>query len=106
AAHASWHNTMSIHGGKLQLCKIPLSNGRVKVKVRLDNRKSSHTHLGGVSRTRDGQRRSIDFRTGAGRLSPTKSLIRKPGDYLSAGMGEPSGEGAGGDFLLSSVTRC
>ena len=86
---------------KLQLCKEPLGDGRTRVKVRLDNRQAAHTHLGGISRTRDGQRVDANHRTPAGQLSAVKSLIWQRGDYFVAGMGEVSGEGAGGDFMLS-----
>ncbi|RYI98937.1 MAG: hypothetical protein EON52_27055, partial [Actinomycetales bacterium] len=47
AANAAWTNVMQIHGGKLQLCKEPLGDGRTRLKVRLDNRGASDTHLGG-----------------------------------------------------------
>lgn len=106
AAHAAWTTQMRIHGAKLQLCKEPLGDGRTRMKVRLDNRAGSHTHLGGMSRTRDGEQVNANFRTPAGQLSGVKSLIWQRGDYFTAGMGEPTGEGAGGDFVLSNIARC
>ena len=106
AAQAAWSTMMRSHDGKLQLCKEPLGDGRTRVKVRLDNRQATHVHLGGISRTRDGQRVDANHRTPAGQLSAVKSLIWQRGDYFVAGMGEASGDGAGGDFMLSSVARC
>lgn len=106
AASAAWGNVMQIHGGKLQLCKDPLGDGRTRLKVRLDNRGASDTHLGGFSRTRNGNRVDVNHRTPAGQLSGAKSLVVKRGDVLVAGMGEVTGEGAGGDFLLGDVARC
>ena len=106
AAQAAWSTQMRVHGSKLQLCKEPLRDGRIRLKVRLDNRAADHTHLGGLSRTRDGVRVDAHFRTAAGRLSDVKSLVWQRGDELTAGMGELSGEGAGGDFLFSEVARC
>lgn len=106
AAHAAWTTSMSIHGGKLQLCKEHLGDGRIRVKVRLDNRGASHTHLGGISRTRGGERVDANHRTAAGRLSGVKSLVWQRGDTFVAGMGEVTGEGAGGDFLVRDLARC
>lgn len=105
-AEAAWTNMMQIHGGKLQLCKVPLGDGRTRLKVRLDNRGASHTHLGGISRTRDGRRVDVNHRTAAGRTSDVRTIVVRRGDQLVAGMGETSGEGAGGDFALSGVARC
>ncbi|GAA4369524.1 hypothetical protein [Nocardioides caricicola] len=106
AAEAAWTTSMRIHGGKLQLCKEPLRDGRVRVNIRLDNRGASHTHLGGMSRTRGGERVDVNHRTAAGRLSGVKSLVWQRGDQFVAGMGEVTGEGAGGDFLVSDLARC
>ena len=106
AAHAAWTTQQTVDGARLLICKQPRGDGRIRVKARLDNRRADHTHLAGVSRTRGAQTTRIDFRTAAGRLSPTKSLVWRRGDTLVAGMGEPSGEGAGGDFVLRDVTRC
>ncbi|WP_243058384.1 hypothetical protein [Nocardioides sp. SR21] len=106
AAHAAWTTSMRTHGAKLQLCKEPLGDGRIRVKVRLDNRGASHAHVAGMSRTRGEERVDATFRTAAGRLSGVKSLVWQRGDYFTAGMGEITGEGAGGDFLVGDLARC
>lgn len=108
AAHAAWRNVMQIHGGKVQACKVPLADGRTRIKARLDNRGADHTHLGGITGASDSsQPGRIEFRTRAGKMSPVKSMVFRRGErYLSAGMGEVTGEGAGGDFPLSDVPRC
>ena len=106
AADAAWHDAMQIHGGKLQVCKVPLDGGRTRVKVRLDNRGASHAHLGGITRVRGDDQVQRNLRAAAGRLSDVKSLVLRRGDQLGAGMGETTGEGAGGELPLSTVSRC
>lgn len=105
-AHAAWGPIVTIDGAKLQVCKEPLGNGRVRVKARLDNRGADHTHLGGISRTRGDQRQSVEFRVRAGRVSQVDSLVWRRGDQLTGGIGETNGQGAGTDFALGDVPRC
>ena len=106
AATAAWHNALAFHGAKLQVCKVPLDGGRTRVKVRLDNRGASHTHLGGTTRVRGTDQVSRDVRVAAGKVSDVKSLVVNRNDQLSAGMGETNGQGAGGELPLSIVSRC
>ena len=106
AAHAVWTPMVRIDGARSLVCKVPLGDGRTRVKVRLDNRNADHTHIGGLSRTRGDQQASVEVRAAAGQVSATKSLIWKRGDQLSTGIGEPSGEGAGTGFPISAVARC
>lgn len=106
AANAAWGSVVTIHGARLQVCKVALGDGRQRIKVRLDNTRGGHTHLGGVSRTRGGQRQSVDLRAAAGRRSDVKSLVWRRGDQLSGGIGEVTGEGAGGGFSPGDVPRC
>lgn len=108
AANAAWTNVMKLDGAKLQLCKVPLADGRTRVKARLDNRGASHAHVGGVSGASDSdQPGRIQFRTGAGKMSPVKSMVFRRGErFLSAGMGEITGEGAGGDASIRDLPRC
>jgi hypothetical protein len=105
-ASAAWGSVITIHGARLQVCKVPLGDGRQRLKVRLDNTRGGHTHLGGISRTRNGQRQDVDLRAAAGRVSQVRSLVWRRGDELSGGIGEVTGEGAGGGFSPGDVPRC
>lgn len=105
-AHARWWTGFRLHGGEVQLCKTPLSGGRFQIKLRLDNRRASHAHVGGLSRTRGGQTTSVDVRVGGGKISTVKSLVWTRGDRLSAGIGETSGEGFGDTVMMGDLTRC
>lgn len=106
SAEAAWSAGASVHGGKTQLCKVRHNDGSLTIRVRLDNRGASHTHLGGLSRTRDGQRANVEVRAAAGRISGTKSLRWRSGDTLSVGIGEPTGEGLGGGASPSQISVC
>lgn len=106
AANASWGSLVTIDGARLQVCKVALGDGRQRIRVRLDNTRAGHTHLGGISRTRGGQRQSIELRVAAGRRSDVRSLVWRRGDRLSGGIGEVTGEGAGTDFSPGDVPRC
>lgn len=106
AANAAWGSVITIDRARLQVCKVALGDGRQRVKVRLDNTRAAHAHLGGISRTRNGQRQSIELRAAAGRVSRVDSLVWRRGDQLTGGIGELDGRGAGGDFSLGDVPRC
>jgi hypothetical protein len=105
-AQAAWTPMVRIDGAKALVCKAPLGDGRVRVKLKLDNRGADHTHLSGLSRTRNGQQTSVEVRAAAGQVSGTKSVVWKRGDQLSTGIGEVTGEGAGTGFELDQVSRC
>lgn len=105
-ASAAWQTSTNIHGGKLQVCKRYVS-GQNYVRFRLDNRQGRHTHLGGFSRTRNGETRSFPVRAAAGRISQVVQVPVRPTDRFSTGVGEVTGEGAGGDTgPLSTFPRC
>lgn len=106
AANASWGTVTAVHGARLQVCKVALGDGRQRLKVRLDNTRGAHTHLGGVSRTRNGHRLDVDLRAATGRRSGVETLVWRRGDLLTGGVGEVTGEGAGGDFSIGDVRRC
>ena len=105
-ASAAWQNSTTIHGGKLQICKRYVQ-GQNYVRFRLDNRQARHTHLGGLSRTRNGVTRNFDVSAAAGRISRVVQVPVRPSDQLSTGVGELTGEGAGGGTgPLSTIPRC
>ena len=106
ASAASWSKIIGSHGAQVQGCKVPLDNGW-RIYVRLVN-DSDHGHIGGASVIRDGQ--TVDranFRVNERRTSKVRSIVWRPGDELSGGIGEAdSGEGAGGDFSLGLLRAC
>lgn len=105
-ASAAWKTSTSIDGGKLQVCKRYV-RGQNYVRFRLDNRRADHTHLGGLSRTRNGDTRSFSVRAAAGRVSRVVQVPVRPSDSLSTGVGEVTGEGGGGGTgPLSTFPRC
>jgi hypothetical protein len=102
-AHAAnWTTIMATHKGKTQLCKDAVAGGWT-VRIRLDNRASTHAHLAGMSRN---QGANVTVRAQAGEVSKVKSLFVQTGDALTVGMGELTGEGAGGRAPLGSVGFC
>lgn len=106
AAQAAWTSGARVHRGDVQACKVRNNDGSLTIRTRLDNRLASHTHLGGMSRTRDGQRVSVEVRAAAGEISATKSLRWRSGDVLSIGIGETTGEGLGGGIAPSQIPAC
>jgi len=101
-AHAAdWTTVLTVHKARTQLCKEPVGNGW-RVRIRLDNRNADHTHLAGMSR--NGTQASVRAKTGE--ISKVKSLVFERGDELVVGMGEPTGEGLGGDQELARVGAC
>lgn len=105
-ASAAWQTSTVVHGAKLQVCKRYV-DGQNYVRFRLDNRQARHTHLGGLSRTRNGETRTFNVRAAAGRISQVVQLPVRPSDRFSTGVGELTGEGAGGGTgPLSTFPRC
>ncbi|QIG45297.1 hypothetical protein G5V58_23365 [Nocardioides anomalus] len=103
-AHAAdWTTVLSVHKAKTQLCKTPVPGG-YRVKIRLDDRTSDHAHLAGMSTGAEGA--SVDVKAAAGEVSKVRSLVVRRGDDLVVGMGEPTGEGMGGDQSLTRIGAC
>ena len=101
-AHAAdWTTVLTVHKARTQLCKEPVGDGW-RVRIRLDNRNADHTHLAGMSA--GGDRASV--RAKAGEVSKVRSLVIQRSDELTVGMGEPTGEGLGGDQELARVGLC
>lgn len=101
-AHAGdWTTVLTVHKARTQLCKEPVGDGW-RVRVRLDNRNADHTHLAGMS----GSGAKASGRAKAGEVSKVKWLVVNRGDELTVGMGEPTGEGLGGDQELARVGLC
>lgn len=105
-ARAAWTNVMTMDGGKLQLCRVPLGGGKTRVKGRLDNRNAKHTHTAGFTRIRGENRTNRAFKVVAGKRSGIKAIKFRQGDKLSAGMGHPDGSGGGGQLPLRDLPRC
>jgi hypothetical protein len=101
-AHAAdWTTVLSVHKAHTQLCKEPVADGW-RVRIRLDDRSSDHAHNAGMSRGGA----TVSVRAAAGEVSKVKTLVVPRGSELVVGMGEPTGEGLGGDQDLGRVGRC
>jgi len=104
-ANAAWTNWVTIHGSKAQVCKVPLSGGTTRVKVRLDNRGAAHAHRVSLFRDRNGSFHEVAVRAAAGAVSGVNSLVLARGDEAGVTTHDPNG--AAGDMLrLSVVARC
>lgn len=99
----TWHTANRIHGAVLQVCTRPVGSTSVAIRVRLDNRRAAHTHLGGVTAP-DG--RSRNLRVPAGRLSSARSLVVRRSASVSIGLGETDGRGSGDVLRAGSLGRC
>ncbi|WP_122816056.1 hypothetical protein [Nocardioides pantholopis] len=106
SAEAAWTTGVANDGGKVRVCKVPLGGGDLKVKVRLDNRRAKHGHVGYVYRLRGGKWTDARVRAGGGEWSGTKSLRVNRGDAVGAGIDEIDGPGLGGTMAKSSIPRC
>ncbi len=105
-ANAAWTTWGNRHGAKPQVCKVVLSGGSVRVKVRVDARRATHAHRVTIFRDRNGSYREIEVRAAAGRISATSSIVLARGDQAGLTVHEPNG-GAGGDMLqLGRISRC
>ncbi len=87
------------------MCKVRVTGG-YRIKVRLDNRRATHTHIGGLYRSRNGNTAQVRVKAARGRVSATKALLWRPGYQLSVGIGELDGRGLGGGIYPSSIARC
>ncbi|MCH1865624.1 hypothetical protein [Nocardioides sp. CFH 31398] len=88
----------------VQACTRPVDGGsRIEVRVRLDNRRAAHTHLGGASAP-DGRSRS--FRVAAGRVSGVRSLVVSRSALVTMGIGETDGQGLGDSCPARDIARC
>ena len=105
AAHAGWRTQHSFHGAKVQLCKVR-GDGRLRIRVRVDNRNGRHTHHGSLGRTRNGRYTGVVVRAAAGRVSTVKALTYRAGDDLSWGGGETEGINFGDAVRLGRVPVC
>lgn len=101
AEAANWDTVAAVHKARTQACKQAVAGG-FKVKVRLDNSRGDHTHLGGAS----SGGRSVEVRAAAGEVSKVKSFVVGPNAQISAGIGEPTGEGLGDTFPVRTLGTC
>lgn len=105
-AQAAWGTQTTIHDARAQVCKVRLAGGDFKIKLRLDNRKADHAHLGMLFRDRDGRTTTRKARAAAGKVSKVKSLRWKRGDSLTTGVHEIKGPGAGGGTSIGAIPIC
>lgn len=106
SAQAVWGNTVSVHGGKVQVCKVPLGGGDLRIKVRLDNRAAKHDHIAMVFRYRGEQQTQVQVRAARGKFSGVKFLRVNRGDVVGAGIAEVTVGGLGDTLNRSSIPRC
>ncbi|MQW78079.1 hypothetical protein GHK92_19610 [Nocardioides sp. dk4132] len=105
-AQAAWTSGALVHGGNVLVCKVPLDGGDLRVRVRLDNRKAEHTHIGLLYRYRGGKETYVKVRAAAGKQSATKSLRLTRGDVVGSGISEVGVGGLGGTMTRASIPRC
>lgn len=103
AQAADWQTVSSLHGGRLQVCTVAAGSSRLEVRMRVDNRRASHTHIGAIGAP-DGRERVA--RPGAGRASGVRSLVVSRSATISFGMGETDGTGFGDTRRATWFRRC
>ena len=104
-AHAAWKTGSSMNGAHTQVCKVPLANGDVRVKVRLDNRATNEVYRGTLMRL-SGKEISVVVRAAGGTISGTKSLRVRPGAFMGTGIGSPRGDLGGAIGYARDLPRC
>ncbi|MQW75484.1 hypothetical protein GHK92_06335 [Nocardioides sp. dk4132] len=104
-AQAAWTTGAKANGVKVQVCKVPLTGGDVRVRVRLDNRASSQVYRGSLERLTGGSG-SVTVRAAGGTISGTKSLVVKPGHLMGTGISGPGVDHGSAIGYARSLARC
>ncbi|WP_166140580.1 hypothetical protein [Nocardioides ochotonae] len=104
-AQAAWTTGSKANGVKVQVCKVPLGGGDVRVRVRLDNRASSQVYRGTLMRLTGGSG-SVTVRATGGSISGTKSLVVKPGHLMGTGISGPGVDHGSAIGYARSLARC
>ncbi|NPC98413.1 hypothetical protein [Nocardioides sp. zg-DK7169] len=104
-AQAAWKNGSSANGAKVQVCKVPLDGGDVRVRVRLDNRATGRTYTGSLMRLSGGSG-SVTVRAAGGTISGTKSLRVRPGHLMGTGISGPGVDHGSAIGYARSLPRC
>jgi len=104
-AQAAWQNASSANGVKVQVCKVPLGDGNVRVRVRLDNRASGKVHRGSLMQLTGGSG-SVTVRAAGGKISGTKALVVKPGHLMGTGISGPGVDHGSAIGYARSLARC
>ncbi|MQW75483.1 hypothetical protein GHK92_06330 [Nocardioides sp. dk4132] len=90
-AQAAWTTGARVDGAKVQVCKVPLGGGDVRVRVRLDNRANDVVYKGMLHRySGPNITRTVSVRA-AGKISGTKSMVVKAGSEMGTGISGPVG---------------
>ncbi|GAA4737280.1 hypothetical protein GCM10023350_21590 [Nocardioides endophyticus] len=109
-AQAAWTPTERWHGAVTQACKVGLANGKVRVKVRVNNTNGTDRAAAGLNRVRaDGQpaRAWTYTRTVArGAVSSPVSLDFEPGSRVWLLVGSNVGITGERAYALRSLDRC
>jgi len=104
-AQAAWTTGSKMNGVKVQVCKVPLGGGEVRVRVRLDNRASDEVYRGSLMRLSGGSG-TVTVRAAGGTISGTKSLVVKPGNMMGTGIGSPRGDHGSAIGYARDLARC
>ena len=108
-AEAAWKGVLSYEGGVTQLCKVPLSGGKVRVRVRMNNAKGRHWAKAGINRVVGGQPGSAWTYTKSakpGKVSNVNSLRFARKAKVYALVGSDMGPTDDAVLAMSSIPRC
>lgn len=109
-AQAAWTSTERWHGAVTQACKVGLDNGKVRVKVRVNNINGTDRAAAGLNRVRaNGQpaRAWTYTRTVArGGVSSPVSLDFEPGSRVWLLVGSNVGITGERAYALRGLARC
>lgn len=103
ASASTWDTVTTVHGAKLQFCKVKRKSGVFLLRMRLVNKAGKHRHRGFIY-VREVKR--MEVRARAGRISKVKAIRVKSGFSFVTGVGDINGPTAGGGHSLSETSRC
>ncbi len=108
-AHAAWKVVLSYEGGVTQLCKVPLAGNKVRVKVRMNNKKGQQIAKAGINRLIGGQPGNdwtYTYSTPKGKVSKANSLRFNKGAKVYAIVGSEMGITDTRKVRISNIPRC
>jgi len=104
SASAAYTTLDTFERATIQACRATV-DGAPAVKFRVDNRRSTKPHNGGIGRVRDDERRVFEVKPAAGRLSAVRVVRTQAGDELDYFVGGANA-GTGGELDRASLARC